>query len=237
LRGFSTGFNPAVESFPDLPAYGEGPAQTTDELIGAFHALVLLVERYVLSTPGSQQLHQRAAAGERLMECLADGIGLCTPDGTLVHRNSTLGTWLNLRDGVFEAHGRLKATDSAENSRLRNLIAGCVQPVPAAFPGSACALRITRPSGKPPFVLRVTPIPGETDLPLGTGEAVALVRIIDPAASPRGYQEILRQLFRINPAEIRLLDRLMEGDCVKEAALKLQITENTARSELKTIFA
>jgi DNA-binding CsgD family transcriptional regulator len=46
----------------------------------------------------------------------------------------------------------------------------------------------------------------------------------------------LGQLFELTPAEIRLLQHIVDGKSLREAAAGLHISLHTARTQLKTIF-
>jgi DNA-binding CsgD family transcriptional regulator len=68
-------------------------------------------------------------------------------------------------------------------------------------------------------------------------EPAALVTVSDPQAVCTGPNEILPQLFDLTTAEARLADELGAGCSLKDAARRLGITINTARTQLHQIFA
>lgn len=45
------------------------------------------------------------------------------------------------------------------------------------------------------------------------------------------------QLYGLSPAEIALIDELLQGSSIAVAADKLGISENTARTQLRSVFA
>jgi DNA-binding CsgD family transcriptional regulator len=177
-----------------------------------------------------------ARAGKRLLESLSCAVGVCAGDGRLLHKNTALRNWLRLRDGLQDVHGRFELMLPEEDSHWLELIAGCGQSRNVMPLATWDVMRITRPSGKPAYVLQLQPLLYEVvDCP-AADDAVALMRIIDPAAAPSGHHDILQQLYCLSAAEMRLLERLLEGEKIKQAAYHLQISEHTARSELKSIF-
>ncbi len=211
-----------------------------DEQTDDVPVLALLLERSQQRVLDSRCARHSASAGERLMESLSCGVGVCAGDGRLLHKNTALRNWLHLRDGLQDVHGRLELMQPREDSHWLELIGGCgtaqyLQYLKSATPFNA--MHVTRPSGKPACILQLLPLLYKVvDCP-AADHAVALVRITDPAAAPSGYHEILQQLYRLSAAEVRLLERLLEGEQIKQAAYHLHISEHTARSELKSIFA
>lgn len=67
-------------------------------------------------------------------------------------------------------------------------------------------------------------------------KSIALVWLVLLRLDPQPLQ-IVAELFRLSAAETRLLERLADGEALKDAAAILDIAENTARTQLKSIFA
>jgi DNA-binding CsgD family transcriptional regulator len=62
------------------------------------------------------------------------------------------------------------------------------------------------------------------------------VFISDPELEPLTNEAILRQFFGLTPAETRLAILLLQHRSVEEAAERLDISLNTARTHLKKLF-
>ncbi|MBA2592901.1 MAG: helix-turn-helix transcriptional regulator [Pseudomonadota bacterium] len=115
-------------------------------------------------------------------------------------------------------------------------LAACAEPPVVAAPLED-ALQIHRPSGKTCYAVRVYRLPG-CDRLLGLSvQAVAWLQIRDPAEAPRNLTETLRRLYRLTAAEARLVTALARGDTPKAAAERFQVTENTIRTQLKSVLA
>ena len=65
---------------------------------------------------------------------------------------------------------------------------------------------------------------------------LAIVFITDPMRRQEAPSDLLMRLFGLSSAEGRLLEKLVSGRSVKQAASDLGITGDTARSYLKVIF-
>ena len=64
----------------------------------------------------------------------------------------------------------------------------------------------------------------------------AVVFITDPEEETHSAQEILMHLYRLTRAEARLASVMMQGTSVGEAADRLQLSYETCRSQLKSVF-
>jgi DNA-binding CsgD family transcriptional regulator len=60
--------------------------------------------------------------------------------------------------------------------------------------------------------------------------------ISDPESSPPVTQDVLRNLYGLTPAEIRLALKLATGMSLQSAATELAISYKTARTQLAVIF-
>ncbi len=78
-------------------------------------------------------------------------------------------------------------------------------------------------------------------VPIVTGEFVAedafALLIDDIRPPPASSARTLAKAFRLTPAEARLVDRLLSGGNLREAAEALGISHNTAKTHLKAVFA
>jgi DNA-binding CsgD family transcriptional regulator len=94
---------------------------------------------------------------------------------------------------------------------------------------------VPRPSGKRSYVLQVAPLPEHNEFGAPSA-AAAIVFLTDPEAETGLDAELLKRLYRLTPAEIRLVAFLFSGSTVVEAAARLGISTYTARTHLKRIF-
>ncbi|WP_338618917.1 LuxR C-terminal-related transcriptional regulator [Pigmentiphaga sp. CHJ604] len=80
------------------------------------------------------------------------------------------------------------------------------------------------------------PLPEPMSFPLSTYEPLALVKVHTHDATPISAHRLLHALFGIPPAEYRLLLLLMQGHHVKECAQQLGVSQETTRTQLKSLF-
>jgi DNA-binding CsgD family transcriptional regulator len=146
---------------------------------------------------------------------------------------------LALCDGLLVKHRRLEALWHAERVRLEQLIASAC----AVADGDAAAgghLTVSRPSGRRPFLVMVSPLPRAYRDGAGQQERLAAVVIKDPHAQRRasaGSGRELAGLYGLTRAEERLLHLILDGLGLFEAAERLGVSRNTARTHMKRIYA
>jgi DNA-binding CsgD family transcriptional regulator len=68
-------------------------------------------------------------------------------------------------------------------------------------------------------------------------DAVAVLYVADLDSGTLRRREALRELYGLTEAETQLVELLCQGSSLDEAALARGVTMNTARSQLKQVFA
>ncbi|QXX76495.1 hypothetical protein MHY1_p00017 (plasmid) [Methylovirgula sp. HY1] len=94
---------------------------------------------------------------------------------------------------------------------------------------------VIRRKEKPPIIMRILPIDGAARGPFLS--ARALVILIDMATKLRPKTEEIARIFRLTTAEARIAARVATGMTLENAAVELGITKETARNQLKSVFA
>jgi DNA-binding CsgD family transcriptional regulator/PAS domain-containing protein len=152
--------------------------------------------------------------------------------GKILFCNRTARQLLTEADGLRSRENCLVARQPAQNTQLQYLL---TQAAVAGTGFSATgALLIDRKSGRPALRLTLMPFAGNF---LGHVPGLAtLVFVDDPTGKPVSRASVLRKLFRLSPAEIRLAEMLAEGISLSTAANRLNVTSETARHHLKSIF-
>ncbi len=165
-------------------------------------------------------------------------------DGTIIETNQEARRILAEKDGIWLAGSTLCVDSSQESRELQRMIrsaltdAGAIAPEVEGTdgPGVVEAMSITRPSGRAKLgvLLRAVPM-GQWSESKQRPAVVVFLR--DPesnAAQPS--QELVRRLFGLTRMEAQLALLLAEGLTLDEAAEKMNVRRNTARTHLRSIF-
>ncbi|MGH8453738.1 MAG: helix-turn-helix transcriptional regulator [Nevskiales bacterium] len=158
-------------------------------------------------------------------------------DGGIVELNQEAKRILAEKDGIWLS-GNSLCVDSSQESRdlqrlLRQALAGTND---SEGPGVVEALSISRPSGRAKLGILIKTIPmGQWSESRQRPAAAVFLR--DPesnAAQPS--QELVRRLFGLTRMESQLALLLADGFTLDEAAEKMNVRRNTARTHLRSIF-
>ena len=188
------------------------------------------------------QLHNRiqglerkgAAAGEALDQ-LRQGVVLLDANGHVVMCNQAAAALFAGQRALRLSSRGLIAANSAENRKLNQLIDGVTKTEKGESPQPGGAMAISRDSFQSPLQVLVMPLRTRM-LRLGKTAPVVAVFISDPARKAPSEAKVFSQLYGLTAAEARLAGILCCGDSLKEASQQLGVTQNTLRSQLKSIF-
>jgi DNA-binding CsgD family transcriptional regulator len=176
-----------------------------------------------------------------ILDQLPTAIAVVDAEARPVMVNAAAEGILAMADGMAVSGRRLEALWHAERARLAQLIASaCVVADGAAPGGGGGHLTVTRPSGLRPFLVIVSPLPRSFRDRSGRQRPVAAVIIKDPQAEPQASAASRREiatLYDLTRAEERLLDLILDGLALFEAAERLGVSRNTARTHMKRIYA
>jgi DNA-binding CsgD family transcriptional regulator len=137
-----------------------------------------------------------------------------------------LGPDLQISGGRLVSADR-NATDALDRSLLELL---CAAEPAAAMP----PVPLPRPERRP---LLAYPMRLPAVSPNALAPCQAAVVILDPDARPRTPEADLRSCFGLTAAEARLASYISSGEALESAADQLTISYETARKQLKAIFA
>lgn len=141
--------------------------------------------------------------------------------------DALLGQHLRVR------HGRLRAADHDGDTRLQGLVA-VMGSRPSGSPAAADPIAIGR-DGAPWLLVEAMPVTPFGHDVFDTGHILLLLTRL---AVPGGPDEtLLRRAFGLTPAEARLAVALTAGSGLGPAAATLGVGRETARTQLRSVFA
>jgi len=159
-------------------------------------------------------------------------------NGVIVETNPEARRILGEKDGIWLAGNNLCLDNSQESRDLQRLLRQALSETThtEAGPGMVEAMAVTRPSGRAKLGVLIKAVPmGQFSESKQRPAVVVFLR--DPesnAAQPS--QELVRRLFGLTRMEAQLALLLAEGLTLDEAAEKMNVRRNTARTHLRSIF-
>ena len=140
------------------------------------------------------------------------------------------GEGLSLRDGHLHIEGR------DINKELQEALTNIIRAQMHGETSVVRALRVPRPGGRSDLGLVVRPVPA-SQWSEGQVSPSAAVFISDPDLQESTSRPILGALFELTPAEANLATLLARGLSLAQVSVAQNISQHTARAQLKSIFA
>jgi len=133
------------------------------------------------------------------------------------------GRWVAVTGNALCASRRLASPD-AVRSALAKLKSGC-----------GATLLLTDGASGEQAVMTTVPLGSASSIQVANRRIMGFVWVI-PCSAEVSSVKSLGQLFKLSPAEIRLLQQLVDGIRLSDSAVQLGISLHTARTQLKTIL-
>lgn len=177
-------------------------------------------------------LHRRSA--HEALNRLALAVILLAGDGRIVFANAAADGLLRTGEGLMALRGRLAARDPTAASALQHAIAtaAAIAGGRGAEPGAIVQVR--RPDRRPLSAL-VVPLAASRPLRL-FADAAVVVFITDPDRQRRLPLATLAKLYRLTPAEARLMQALVAGERIEDYAEGCGISITTTKTQLSRLF-
>jgi len=183
----------------------------------------------------------------RAIDRLPMGVALLDAAGRIATLNRAGQAMIDARDGLRLSQGRLQAEQGGEARRLAHMLEAAVSAGgrgASAHRAEAGDLRVSRPSGRAPYLLTVLPLSPEAAGPFGDAGGCgggtrirAAVYIVDPAAVTPGLGRRLGALFGLTVVEAGLVADLLADLTSLEIGERRGVAISTVRSQLRSIFA
>lgn len=169
-----------------------------------------------------------------VLEKSGHGVFLTDAAGRIRYANDAALEIIAKNDGLADKDNVLKATGRIQIKKLETIIAAAANPDYTRRTGGSLLLpRLTR---QHPLSVIVMPVNAEMTVPFHTGP-LALVCVTDPErASSLPQQQQISELFGFTPAETRVAMELVAAKEPKLIAEQLELSINTVRVHMASIF-
>lgn len=165
-------------------------------------------------------------------------VGIITLDerGKIVSRNAVADNLIREKDGLSVVNEQIYIESPTARTKLNGYIEAVAVAQRNQEPAPTNALAVERPSGKPDLELLIKPMMIDKTVEPGHTPHM-IVFINEPERSYEIDTRILMSLYNLTKAEVALSKLLAEGANLDQAAAELGIARNTARAQLRSIFA
>jgi len=196
--------------------------------------VVTLLPHLARAQATEERLHL-LEAGETVLNALNVGVVLLAADGRVIFCNRTTESILHAADGLSLRHERIAASDSGAEASLQRLLQYAMAPGESIEcpPG----VLVPRSQLRRPYYVTAAPLRRTLRPFLGMTTPVAVVLITDPERRRPVAMETLRHAYGLTPREAMLALTLGEGHTLEQAAERLTMRYETARTHLRRILS
>lgn len=202
----------------------------TPEEAQRFDLLVPHIRRALALTQRLDGLAGRARLAEDVLDRLDRALVLLAANGRVVHVNA-------MADRLFESGrlqlrgSRLDSADPAEAAALRGLIAAVLNPGSSVGP-----VRLLSGTAGAPLIASGCRLPDRRPAAVAAPQAVVALFLSPIGDNRDDLGQVLPGLFGLSRAEARLAVALHDGFSLSEIAGQLQLSRETLRSQLRSVF-
>lgn len=156
--------------------------------------------------------------------------------GRVLNTNALAKALLDEADGLVQRGQRLQLESRHLNQQLEAAVAAIIKAQHRGETAVVPALRVPRSAGRSELGLVIRAVPA-TQWSEGQASPCAAVFISDPDLRESASQKTLGELFGVTPAEANLAILLSRGLSLAEVSEAQNISQHTARAQLKSIFS
>jgi DNA-binding CsgD family transcriptional regulator len=223
-----------------LSYFSAGRAHASRPFGDAQRRILLAVTPHLIQAIRIQARLEGIQSGRHAVSCVLERVPLAVIflDGRcrVIEMNSSARKIVDAGDGLKLEHDVLVALDTRAEVQLQQMIFGAASLDSGRLLQHGGALLLPRPEGRRPLSAMVAPT-GVTGIFPASRSARVVVLIEEPAQTASKPSVAFAKDHNLSPAESGLAARLVAGMSLRQAAVALGISENTARSHLKRVFA
>jgi DNA-binding CsgD family transcriptional regulator len=180
------------------------------------------------------QLKSRSEGAESALDMLPTGVVFLGSKGEIILMNRSAAACVAESDGLLATRDGLRAERPGESSLLGRTVEQAVRTSNGSGVFAGGTVFVSRRM-RSPLQVQISPIHNSL---VQTSQKVAAVAFInDPLQARRPTKEVLHMLYGFTPAECRVALLLSDGRAPQEIAKMLSVTQNTVRSQIKSIFS
>jgi DNA-binding CsgD family transcriptional regulator len=206
-----------------------------DEMRRRMALLIPHVRRALLIGQTIHRKQTEAVCFSDVLDGLSSGMILVDASGRIVHTNNAGNAILDAGDFLRSVCGRLVASDLAINAALREILVAA-NAGDAALGVKGIALPLTAHDGER-YVAHVLPLTSGARREAGLAyNAVAALFIRKASLEPFSPPEVIGEMYKLTPTELRVLLAIVDIGGVPEVAAALGVAVTTVKTHLSRLF-
>lgn len=179
-----------------------------------------------------RDLSRLAQLGQHVLDHVKAPVLVVDAKASIVYANHAGQLWLNEKQQPFSQQAIRKKSDIGAGLRqLARQICDTKHSAP-----SVGGLKLKSLGDEAPTYLVGLPLRDAHPLSLQWSQPIGIIVVHELSARKTTGLQIMRQLFGLTPAELRVLEVLPTQDSLHASAVVLGVTHETVRSQLKSIY-
>lgn len=158
---------------------------------------------------------------------------LADAERRVLYANAAARETADQKDGLALEAGRISLSSPKQDAAFHRAVGKMASDRNAPL----LRLEVPRPSRKKPYRLMLMPVQASGVVPLGISLPAVAMLIVDTEAQAKPDLSVLRELFSLTPAEVRIAGKLVLGRSVEEIAVEAGISVETVRTHIKRLFS
>ncbi len=187
----------------------------------------------------ASRLAEQAARTEQtldLLECIGFGVAFVDAEGCVVEANGFAERVLAEADALRLDRGRVAAVHRGDAARLTRLLRRVLAVRQGCCSDGPPTVELRSRTGRSALCIRAVPLSPASADPFCERQAAAALVITPKEAGVAGSDAALRRQYGFTAAELRLVQWLLCGVSLRQAAELAHVKYETARWHLKNIF-
>ncbi|PCK09244.1 MAG: hypothetical protein COA42_05140 [Alteromonadaceae bacterium] len=204
----------------------ERPPSSEDENILASHLL-----RALRINQRIEKMQNEIGAAKNVLDCLPMAIMTVDAQCSIVSANKLAHKVVSSSSLLKIENGTIYAT--RENAGLKRIVVATLGGMNTSKENSS-AIKLADVQANSYLSIFAVKTTDSSD---PFGRECCTLFIVSNVLSDFVSPDVLRRVYKLSPAESRLAHKLVSGDSLSEIAVKLGVTHNTARNQLKAVFS
>lgn len=173
---------------------------------------------------------------EDAIDQLSVGTFILDEHGRVIRMNDAARHLLDSRKGICVVDGKFSAGNRQDNQRFKAVLDEVLSAHKLSTPGFVRAFKTESSPGVMKLGMLIRPLPISPSTDPARQPSIAIF-VSDPEHRQQVPRHILTELFDFTPAEASLALLLANGLTLDEASEELDISRNTAKSHLSSVFS
>ncbi|MEO8009270.1 MAG: LuxR C-terminal-related transcriptional regulator [Betaproteobacteria bacterium] len=155
----------------------------------------------------------------------------------VTYLNFAAQSLIDAGDGLGVINRDLVAARSIETTELARLLGEAIKVIISPQGSRKGTMTVSRPTSRVLHRITLIPVPSHGAFPVGRQHTASIIFISGALLNRQKELDMIVDIYSLTAGEKRLLDQILNGAALKQVALHIGISVNTAHTQLNSVFA